>query len=56
MNSLIIRNARVRTQPQLVDIAVDGARISAVGPGLSVETAKEIDAAGSLCARVAEES
>jgi cytosine/creatinine deaminase len=48
VNSLIIRNARVRTQPQLVDIAVDGARISAVGPGLSVETAKEIDAAGSL--------
>ena len=48
MNSLIIRNARVRTQPQLVDIAIDGSRISAVGPSLAVDAAREIDAAGSL--------
>ncbi len=48
MNSLIIRNARVRSQPQPVDIAIDGARISAVGPSLAVKATKEIDAAGSL--------
>jgi cytosine deaminase len=48
VNSLIIRNARIRSQPQPVDIAIDGARISAVGPKLAVETAREIDAAGSL--------
>jgi cytosine deaminase len=46
--SLVIRNARVRGQPQNVDIAVDGEKISAVGPKLSARAAKEIDAAGSL--------
>ena len=48
MNSLIIRNARVRSQPQPVDILIDGTRISAVGPGLTAEAAHQIDAAGSL--------
>jgi cytosine deaminase len=48
VTSQIIRNARVRNQPQLVDIAIDGTRISAVGPNLAVKAAKEIDAAGSL--------
>lgn len=48
MNSLIIRNARLRNQPQLVDILVDGSRIAAVGPALSAEAAKVVDAAGSL--------
>ncbi len=48
MNSLIIRNARLRNQQQLVDILVDGPRIAAVGPALSAEAAKVVDAAGSL--------
>ena len=48
MNSLIIRNARLRNQSQLVDILVDGPRIAAVGPALAAEAAKVIDAAGSL--------
>lgn len=48
MNSLIIRNARLRNQQQLVDIAIDGPRISAVGPKLTAGAGREIDAAGSL--------
>src|SRR4029079_5449493 len=48
VNSLIIRNARLRNQPQLVDILVDGTRIAAVGPALAAEAAKVVDAAGSL--------
>ena len=48
VSSLIIRNARVRNQPQPVDIAIEGTRISAVGPQLPAKAAKEIDAAGSL--------
>jgi cytosine deaminase len=48
VNSLIIRNARVRNQQQLVDILVDGPRIAAVGPALSAEATKVVDAAGSL--------
>jgi cytosine deaminase len=46
--SLVIRNARVRGQQQSVDIAVDGEKISAVGPKLPIRAGKEIDAAGSL--------
>jgi len=46
--SLVIRNARVRGQPQPVDIAIDGDRISAVGPKLPATGATEIDAAGNL--------
>ena len=48
MNSLIIRNARVRNQEQLVDILIDGPRIAAVGPALAADGAKVVDAAGSL--------
>jgi cytosine deaminase len=48
VNSLIIRNARVRNQEQLVDILVDGPRIAAVGPALAADGAKVVDAAGSL--------
>src|SRR5215510_8759606 len=44
---LVIRNARVRGREELVDIALSGGRIEAVGPGLS-EAAREIDAAGCL--------
>jgi hypothetical protein len=32
--SFVIRNARVRGQKQNVDIAIDGKKISAVGPKL----------------------
>ena len=46
--SVVIRNARVRDQKQLVDIAIEGEKISAVGPKLPAKAAKEIDAAGSL--------
>jgi cytosine deaminase len=48
VNSLIIRNARVRNQEQLVDILVDGPRIAAVGPALAADGARVVDAAGSL--------
>ncbi len=46
--SVVIRNARVRDQKQLVDIAIEGEKISAVGPKLPAKGQKEIDAAGSL--------
>jgi cytosine deaminase len=46
--SLVIRNARVRGQQQLVDISIDNNRISAVGPRLPASAESEIDAAGSL--------
>src|SRR5262252_5233364 len=46
--SFVIRNARVRGQKQNVDIAIDGKKISAVGPKLPAQTASEIDARGSL--------
>src|SRR5262245_15780181 len=46
--SFVIRNARVRGQKQNVDIAIDGKKISAVGPELPAQTAREIDARGNL--------
>ena len=46
--SVVIRNARVRGQKQPVDIAIEGEKISAVGPKLPAKGQKEIDAAGSL--------
>jgi cytosine/creatinine deaminase len=46
--SLTIRNARVRGRTQLVDIAIDGATISAVGAKLPSQASNDIDAAGSL--------
>src|SRR5499427_5615069 len=46
--SFVIRNARVRGQKQNVDIAIDGKKISAVGPKLPAQTASEIDARGNL--------
>jgi cytosine/creatinine deaminase len=45
---LVVRNARIRGQKQLVDIAIERDRISAVGPGLPTGFVKELDAAGSL--------
>jgi len=46
--SLVIRNARVRGQKQNVDIAIDGKKISAVGPKLPARAPREIDARGNL--------
>jgi len=46
---LAIRNARVRGQRELVDIAMEGARIVAVGPGLGGR-GDELDAGGRLVA------
>ena len=48
MMSFVIRNARVRGQKQNVDIAIDGKKISAVGPKLPAHGQKEIDARGNL--------
>ena len=48
MMSLVIRNARVRGQKQNVDIAIDGKKISAVGPKLPAHAPREIDARGNL--------
>ena len=41
--NFVIRNARLRGQKQNVDIAVDGEKISAVGPSLPARAQKEID-------------
>jgi len=46
--NLVIRNARVRGQDQLVDIAIDGTRIHAVETNHDGNGLKEIDAAGNL--------
>jgi len=46
---LVIRNARVRGQPEVVDIGVTEARIAAVGPRLPGVAREEIDAAGGRC-------
>src|SRR6266702_4878321 len=46
--SFVIRNARVRGQKQNVDIAIDGKKISAVGPKLPAHAQSEIDARGNL--------
>jgi dihydroorotase-like cyclic amidohydrolase len=46
--SLVIRNARVRGYQQFVDIAIEGDRVSAIGPKLPTKAAKELDAFGSL--------
>jgi cytosine deaminase len=46
--SLVIRNARIRNQEQLVDILIDKEQIENVGPGLKIEGRDEIDAEGSL--------
>ena len=46
--NLIIRNARVRGQEHLVDIAIDRDRIASVGPARSGKGQQEIDAGGSL--------
>jgi cytosine/creatinine deaminase len=48
MMSFVIRNARVRGQKQNVDIAIDGKKISAVGPKLPTHAQSEIDARGNL--------
>jgi cytosine deaminase len=47
---LLIRHARVRGHAELVDIAVTGDRIGAVGPGLPGTARETIDAAGRLVA------
>ena len=44
----ILRNARIRGESQLVDIAINGEWIEVVGAGLTAAGAKEIDAGGSL--------
>src|SRR6195256_1958577 len=46
--NFVIRDARLRGQKQNVDIAIDGEKISAVGPGLPARAPTEIDAAGNL--------
>jgi cytosine deaminase len=48
MMSFVIRNARLRGQKQNVDIAIDGKKISAVGPKLPTHAQSEIDARGNL--------
>jgi cytosine/creatinine deaminase len=45
---LLVRNARLRDQHQLVDILIEDGRIKAVGPGLAAAAAQTIDAAGDL--------
>ena len=46
--NLVIRNARVRSHKQSVDIAVDGERISAVASNFPARGQREIDAGGNL--------
>jgi len=45
---LVIRNARLRGQDKLADIAIEQQHIKAVEPGFGGKAAKEIDAAGKL--------
>ena len=45
---LIVRNARVRGEPGLLDIAIDGRKIAAMAPALPQRATGEIDAAGRL--------
>jgi cytosine deaminase len=45
---LVIRNATLADGRRGIDIAIDGARIAAVGPGLDARGAREIDAGGDL--------
>jgi cytosine deaminase len=46
--NLVIRNARVRGQEQLVDIAIDKDRITSIGQASAGKAEQEIDARGSL--------
>jgi cytosine deaminase len=46
--NLVIRNARLRSHKQNVDIAVDSGRISAVAPNFPARGEREIDAGGNL--------
>ena len=45
---MLIRNARLRNQDQLLDIAIEGERIAAVGANLVSTTRNIIDASGNL--------
>src|SRR5207245_3832482 len=45
---VVIRSARVRGSAELVDIALTGDRIEAVGPRSAATAAREIDATGCL--------
>jgi len=45
---LIVRNAKVRGERELRDIAIDGGKIAAIGPGLADRATQEIDAGGRL--------
>src|SRR3954467_9005225 len=45
---LVIRNASLPDGRQHIDIAIDGARIAAVGASLAATGAREIDAGGDL--------
>jgi cytosine/creatinine deaminase len=46
--NLVVRNARLRGQDQLVDIAIEHGRIKAIGPDLGAASSETIDAAGDL--------
>jgi cytosine/creatinine deaminase len=46
--NLVIRNARLRSHKQNVDIAVENGRISAVAPSFPARGEREIDAGGNL--------
>jgi cytosine deaminase len=46
--NLLIRNARLRGQDQLVDIGIESGRIAAIAPKLAASAKQEIDAAGDL--------
>jgi len=46
--SMVIRNARIRTEQRAVDIFIEGDRIKAVAPQLEDTSPSEIDAKGSL--------
>jgi cytosine deaminase len=46
--NLLIRNARLRGQDQLVDIGIESGRIAAIAPKLTASAKQEIDAAGDL--------
>lgn len=45
---LIVRNARLRGEPELADVAIDGSQIASVSPDVEDSAPEEIDADGGL--------
>lgn len=45
---VIVRNARLRHRPELVDVGIAGGRIQRIEPRVDVRASREVDAEGQL--------